>query len=97
MSRYHFTSVHNHFEEAVFQRVESEAPSYPNLAGHPELLADVACVALNALPPRYIRHDIDFNFYVSDQERAQMVAHVNAAVRAAFDFVGSRAAQRQSA
>jgi hypothetical protein len=29
------------------------------LSDNPELLSDVACVALNRLPPRYIRHIVD--------------------------------------
>ena len=33
------------------------------------MLADVACVALNRLPARYVRHDVDMVFYLTEQER----------------------------
>ena len=51
-----FSSVCNHNERAVYDAVHSQADRYPGLAGRAELIADVACVALNRLPPRYIRH-----------------------------------------
>ena len=85
-----FETVHNYNDEAVFRAISECAPRYPLLAGEPELLADVACVALNRLPPRYVRHDLDTNFYMSDDARAQFEAAVKAAVSYAFDFVQSR-------
>ena len=41
------------------------------MADNDDLLADVACVALNRLPPRYIRHEVDFAFYLSERERTE--------------------------
>jgi hypothetical protein len=92
-----FSSLHNHRETAVFQAVTDLAPEHPGLADDPELLADVACVALNRLQPRYIRHAVDFAFYLSDSERAQAQQQVDAAVRQAFAFVQARAAMRARA
>jgi hypothetical protein len=54
------------------------------LAGDAELLADVACIALNSLRPRYVRHDIDMHFFTSNEERARNESAVRAAVEAAF-------------
>jgi Late competence development protein ComFB len=85
-----FSTVHNHNEEAVFRSVVDAADSYPALAGEPGLLADVACVALNRLPARYVRHDVDLNFYMSNDARAKFEAAVKAAVGYAFNFVESR-------
>src|SRR4249920_2893166 len=59
-----FASIRNHHERTVFDAVTAAAPQYPMLAGHPDLLADVACVALNRMPPRYIRHEVDMTFYL---------------------------------
>jgi len=59
-----------------------------------ELLADIACVALNRLPPRYIRHAVDFSFYLSEKERADMESAIAEAVRYSFEFVQARAAMR---
>ena len=58
------------------------------------ILADVACVALNRLPPRYIRHDVDYSFYLTERERAQNEAAINEAVAFAFEFVQAKVAMR---
>ena len=59
-----------------------------------DILADVACVALNRLPPRYIRHEVDFAFYLSDKERANTERAISEAVNFAFEFVQARIAMR---
>jgi hypothetical protein len=89
-----FTSVRNHNERAVFDAVQRQAARHPGLAGRPELLADVACVALNRLPPRYIRHEVDYVFYLSERERAEADLHLSEAVEHAFGFVQARTAMR---
>ena len=89
-----FTSVRNRNERAVFDAVLRHAESYPGLAQRAELLADVACVALNRLPPRYIRHEVDFVFYLSERERGDSERHLNEAVEYAFGFVQARTAMR---
>ena len=67
------TSIQNFHERAVYEAVETRAKRFPHLAT-PELLADIACVALNRLPPRYIRHEVDFAFYLTDKERGEISA-----------------------
>jgi hypothetical protein len=84
-----FDLVHNHHERGVFAAVLQLAPRYPQLT-EPDLLADVACVALNRLPPRYICHEVDFMFYLSDRERAESQAAIDEAVNSAFAFVLAR-------
>ena len=64
------------------------------MAGRGELLADVACVALNRLPPRYMRHEVDFAFYLSDRERLDNDRLLHEAVDCAFGFVQARTAMR---
>lgn len=88
-----FESIHNFHEQAVFDAVQSMLPAYPHLQGS-ELLADIACVALNRLPPRYIRHAVDFSFYLSEKERADIDAAIEESVRFAFNFVQARSAMR---
>jgi hypothetical protein len=87
-----FDTIHNHHERAVFAAVNSIAPRFSHL-GH-ELLSDVACVALNRLPPRYIRHDVDFAFYLTDRERSENERAIEEAVNFAFEFVQARVAMR---
>lgn len=89
-----FTSVRNHNERAVFEAVHRHADRYPGLAHNPELLADVACVALNRLAPRYIRHEVDFVFYLSERERGDSERQLLDAVEYAFGFVQARTAMR---
>ena len=91
-----FTSIQNFHERAVFEAAETRAKRYPHLES-PELLADVACVALNRLPPRYIRHEVDFAFYLTDKERAANARMVAEAVQFAFEFVQARKAMRARA
>lgn len=85
-----FDSVKNLHEAAVFEMVQALAGNYPAIGGDVELLADVACVALNRMPPRYIRHLVDLRFYQDNNERVRVENAVKAAVVYAFQFVQSR-------
>src|SRR5262249_60325877 len=84
-----FQSTHNPHERAVVDEVPAQAKTRPSVEAR--LRADIACVALNQLPPRYIRHDVDFNFYLSAAEREHNEQQVRDAVAYAFDFVVARA------
>ena len=85
-----FESVYNYNEELVFRTVSDSAIRYPMVSNNPELLSDVACVALNRLPPRYIRHIVDMRFFMNDEESANNDAAVKSAVESAFGYVQSR-------
>ncbi|HEY0855448.1 MAG TPA: late competence development ComFB family protein [Albitalea sp.] len=87
-----FDTIHNHHERAVCDAVRNAAVRFPHLSD--ELLADIACVALNRLPPRYIRHEVDFAFYLTDRERSENEHAIDEAVSFAFEFVQARAAMR---
>jgi len=73
--------------------VMAALPDHPHLAGS-ALLADIACVALNRLPPRYIRHSVDFSFYLSEKERQEIDAAIRDSVSFAYQFVQARVAMR---
>lgn len=88
-----FESIHNHHERAVFEAIALAAPEFP-LVSSKGLLPDVACVALNRLPPRYIRHQVDLSFYLSERERTADSRAVRDAVRHAFEFVQARSAMK---
>ena len=88
-----FATVQNYHERAVFDAVEAMASQYALITDE-QLLADVACVALNRLPPRYIRHAVDFAFYQTDRERADNERAIDEAVTFAFQFVQARVAMR---
>ena len=52
-----------------------------------DLLEDAACIALNQLPARYIRHHVDASFFLSPAERSDMQSAVDHAVHKAFDIL----------
>jgi hypothetical protein len=93
-----FESVHNLHERAVFELMaDAVTGTFAHLARQEDLLSDVVCVALNRLPPRYIRHNVDFSFYLSDQDRLANERAVRDAVHYAFEFVQARMAMRARA
>ena len=89
-----FSSIRNFHERSVCEAVTVAAPRYPGVQDDGELLADVACVALNRMHPRYIRHEVDFAFYQSDRERSETERQLTEAVEFAFGFVQARTAMR---
>jgi hypothetical protein len=88
-----FDTIQNHHERAVADAIRAASAHYPHLSDNGQL-ADIACVALNRLPPRYIRHEVDFAFYLSDKERGENERAISEAVSFAFEFVQARVAMR---
>ena len=88
-----FDTIHNHYERLVCDAVSALAPRFPHLRDA-QLLADVACVALNRVPPRYIRHPVDLAFYLTATEQAEAARLIDEAVSFAFEFVQARQAMR---
>jgi glutathione S-transferase len=89
-----FSSIHNQREREVCAEILNVVSRQPWLAGETDLLADVACVALNRLAPRYIRHDADFAFHLSHRDRADSERQVCDAVEFALGFVQARCAMK---
>ncbi|MEN9375650.1 MAG: hypothetical protein RL710_807 [Pseudomonadota bacterium] len=89
-----FEQVHNYFERLVFEEVVRLSHGYLDFSA--DMLADVACVALNRLPARYVRHDVDMMFYLTEHERHAIEQSIAEALAYAFRFVGDRAARRLS-
>jgi len=78
-----FESIHNYYERLVIAEISRSVASEQD----EEFLEDVACVALNQLPARYVRHDVDLLFYMTAAERARMEQEVENAVRMAAEYV----------
>lgn len=55
-----------------------------------EYLADLCCISLNLLPPRYIRYEVDMAFYLPQSERFEMEQKVKAAVARAQEFLANQ-------
>lgn len=52
--------------------------------------ADIMCLALNQLPAKYIRHEVDMAFYLPQSERLDMQMRAREAVERAVRFLDSR-------
>ena len=85
-----FSSVHNTHEKTVFAAVMAASTRYPGVSDDPELLADVACVALNRMPPHYIRHSADLAFFTTEKERQALARNIDESVDFAFGYVQAR-------
>lgn len=80
-------SVHNYYERFVFEQILRASD---RAGADANFFADVACVALNHLPPRYVRFDVDMSFFLSPQEMDEMADKVAHAVNQALSYVDSR-------
>lgn len=89
-----FEQVHNYYERLVFEAVVQRAAEYPGFTN--DMLLDVACVALNRMPARYVRHDVDLVFYLTEQERASIELLLGAALDYAFAMVAEHTAKARA-
>jgi len=80
--------IHNYYERLVLQEIFAQSSRVQE--GDRDFLADVACVALNRMPPRYIRHDVDMTFFMSPQDIQEIGNKVTKAVTDAISYVESR-------
>lgn len=77
-------SVHNYYERPIFNHIQE---NYYDCGLTDNQLADMACIALNRIPPRYIRYDIDMSFYMSGTEHLEIEDRVKKAVEKAYKKV----------
>lgn len=80
------SEIHNYYERLVIDYAREVITATEADAG---FLPDVVCVALNHLPPRYVRHDVDASFYLSPEERIEMEDRIVKAVKDAIEYVQS--------
>lgn len=88
--QYNFDQVHNYYERLVFEAVAQRATAAEHQHFTADMLADVACLALNRLPARYVRHDVDLMFYLTEAERQAMEDALNKVLNFSFAFVDER-------
>jgi hypothetical protein len=82
-----FESVHNYYENLVFTEIRQVLKKRKLSADYDDYIEDVACVALNRLPTRYVRHHVDLAFYLTAEEHEMINDSVKTAVADAFTFV----------
>lgn len=81
-----FDNISNYFEKLVMDEIKHKFEKN-DLDADDDFLADIACVALNQLPSRYVRHNVDMVFYMTVEEREQNLIVVEDAVGMAIDYV----------
>lgn len=81
-----FDNIQNYFEGLVFKIIQDKLAN-DDLENDEDYLGDIACVALNQLPSRYVRHNVDMVFYMTVEEREQNMIIVEDAVMMAIDYV----------
>lgn len=73
-----FDAIHNYYEPLVIEVIMNTLGREPE--ARQDFLEDVACLALNQLPPRYVRHDDDMAFSLTTRERTKMQQRITEAV-----------------
>lgn len=79
--------IHNYYERLVLDHITELGLEQEQDA---EYLADLCCISLNLLPPRYIRYEVDMAFYLPQSERFEMTLKVKEAVSRARNFLDNQ-------
>lgn len=89
------SSIGNYYERLVMERIHDTLLQQDGAADS-DYVDDLACVALNYLPPRYVRYAIDLAAHLTDQEHATMREEVADAVGFAIATLQRRRAARDN-
>jgi competence protein ComFB len=79
-----FDSIHNYYETLVVRELIARYAKEIRTMDE-DYLQDVACLALNMLPARYVRHDVDMAFFLTSTERNKITEMVAQAVTDAIE------------
>lgn len=90
-----FSTIENYYEHLVFNRIK-ELLVQPGNAIDRDHLDDIACVALNRLPHRYVRNSVDLAFHMTDEEWTGLTRQIDEAVDYAIEFARRRTEERSS-
>jgi len=80
-------NIQNYYETLV---LESLAKQIKGQDYEEDFLVDVLCIVINHLPPRYIRHEVDFLYYMSPIERKEIEDKADKAVKDALDYIKNK-------
>jgi hypothetical protein len=87
-----FEAIHNYYELLVIEHVMNTIAREGDSSE--DELEDIACLALNQLPVRYVRHDVDMAFFLTTRERERMQHEISEAVLNAVRTVHERNQER---
>ncbi|KZX81297.1 hypothetical protein A3715_05990 [Oleiphilus sp. HI0009] len=79
-------SIFNYHERLVVDEMSKQLKKHTFSEAQ---LSDIACLALNKVPAKYIKHSVDRAFYTSDVERMEIAAKIEKAVAEAIAYIAS--------
>jgi len=79
-------TITNYHEKLVFFEINNIS-NQRNLTLSENAILDIACIALNLIPARYVRHQVDTVFYTRDEESTKMNSAIKSVVNKAIDKV----------
>ncbi len=82
-------TIQNYYEPMVLEELADILRVRKLTEPDEDTLGDIVCVALNHLPPRYIRHEVDMIYYLSPAEAKEMRDKVRKATEDALEYVTS--------
>jgi len=82
--------ITNYYEKLVLDCIAQHLAGTA-AARDDDFIADIACVALNKLPARYVRHIVDTRFFESEEDFRRTDLQVERAVTFAIDYINQRA------
>ncbi len=85
--------IHNYYEHLVLENIGKLGL---DTTKSPDYLADLCCLALNQVPPRYIRYEVDMAFYLPQSERNQMEMNVEHAITKAMKYLDESAKTKRN-
>ena len=77
-------NIQNYYETLVLEALAKEVQGQEY---DEDVLIDILCVAVNHLPPRYIRHEVDFLYSMSPIEREEIQNKAQKAVKDAIAYI----------
>lgn len=79
--------IHNYYEHLVTDYIDKTGLDKKKDSDY---LADLSCIVLNQLPPRYIRFQVDMAFYMPAHDRLEMEMKVKESVERAISYLDSK-------
>lgn len=90
------SSIGNYYERLVIEQIR-DALAQQGEAVDSDYVDDLACMALNYLPPRYVRNVVDLATHLTDREHVMMREEVADAVGFARATIKRREFKRDPA
>ena len=79
--------VHNYYEHLVLDKIVELGLNKTRTSDY---LADLCCLALNQVPPKYIRYEVDMAFFLGNYERSKMEKEVAIALKQAIGVLDAK-------